>query len=156
MSILAMAWLSNTELLMYLQESQCAEIYTIIVMVSIGSSDFDSSSLQLPKHQICMSDYIIIQLWFPYHFQQDYKQVTSVWPEQCHWAVGIFPLKWVRLPSACPLGEEQFAKLALLPTCRSQPLVFYLLPLGPAGKWVICKAAGPLFKSTFIPCTASF
>lgn len=103
-------------------------------MVSIEASDLDfvccCQSMEF------VSDFIIIQQWFPYH----YKQVISVWPEQCQWAVGVFPFKWIRLCWACPtLERSRSAKLQLLP-----PSAFCLL---------ICKVSGCLSKSAFMLCT---
>lgn len=79
-----------------LQDSQCAEVYTAIVTVRIVSSDLDFSCLRLSRIKLCVwlcYPSKVISSPFSIAVQQDYKQETSAWPEQCQWALGVFPLK---------------------------------------------------------------
>lgn len=121
-----MALISDFELLMvYLQDTQCAEVYTAVVMFHIVPSDLDFNCLLLSKRWICvwLLYSTVMSLPFPIVVQQDCKQVTSVWPEQCHWTAVVFPFKWVRLSSACPiLGRSRSAKPWLLSPYLPQPL----------------------------------
>lgn len=125
-----------------LQDSQCAETYTAIVTVRIVSSALDFSCLGLSHTKLCVwlcYPSKVISSPFSIAVRQDYKQESSVWPEQCQWALGVFPLKRVRPLQPAFLGRSRPAKLTLFPP-------YHPLPLGPAGKWVVYKAVGQLLE----------
>lgn len=145
--------------MIYLLDSQCAEVYTAVVMVSMVAFGLDFNYLLLSKHWICVWLYycsIVIFLTFPIVVQQDYKQVTSMWPEQCHWAVGVYPFKCVRLAAACPtLGRSRSDKPQLFSPYLPQSLV--LSAASQSSRAVsYLQGCRTLLKSTFMLCTVHF
>lgn len=122
-------------------------------MVSIETSDLDfvccCQSMEF------VSDYIIIQQWFPYHYK---KAIISKWP-RCDQSNANE--QWVSSPSSGSDSVEpaplwRGADLPSFSCYLPQPFVSCLLPLSPAGQWVICKVSGRLSKSTFMLCTIHF